>query len=140
MSEENVEIVRSIYTGLERGDFGSAEWADPEIEYVVVDGPEPGSWTGLADMAEAARARLSLWEGYRIEAEEYRELDDERVLVLVHRSGRGKSSGLDLGQLATRGAQLIHVRDGKVVRYVTWFDRARALADLGLGPDVGRGE
>jgi ketosteroid isomerase-like protein len=137
MRRENLDLVRSIYAALERGDFGSAEWAHPEIEYVVADGPDPGSWTGLADMAEAARARLSLWEGYRIEAEEYRELDDERVLVLVHRSGRGKTSGLELGQIGTKGAQLIHVRDGKVTRYVTWADRERALADLGLAPEAG---
>src|SRR6516162_9656101 len=29
----NVELVRSIYAALERGDFALAEWAHPQIEY-----------------------------------------------------------------------------------------------------------
>jgi hypothetical protein len=128
----NVELVRSIYAALEHGDFGMAEWAHPQIEYVVADGPEPGSWVGKADMAQAARERLSVWEGYRIEADEYRQLDDERVLVLIHRSARGKTSGLELARIGSKGAQLFHVRGGRVTRYVTWHDRDRALADLGL--------
>ena len=128
----NVELVRSIYAALERGDFALAEWAHPQIEYVVADGPEPGSWVGKADMAQAARERLSVWEGYRIVADEYRQLDDERVLVLIHRSARGKTSGLELAQIGSKGVQLFHVRGGKVTRLVLYFDRHRALADLGL--------
>jgi ketosteroid isomerase-like protein len=86
-------------------------------------------------MAEGTRDRLSLWEEYRVEAEEYRELDAERVLVLVHRSGRGKMSGLEIGQMRMQGAHVFHVRDGKVTRFVAYADRERALADLGLAPE-----
>jgi ketosteroid isomerase-like protein len=139
MPSPNVELVRSIYTGWERGDYSSAEWADPEIELVRVDGPDPGSWSGAAGIAAATRLRLDAWEDFRVEAEAYRELDDERVLVLARLSGRGRRSGLELGQVRTKGATLFHVRDGKVTRIVTYLDRELALADLGLAPDAGPG-
>jgi len=133
MSQENLEIVRSIYELWGRGDFSSADWAHPEIEYVIADfGPASGSWTGLAGMAEGFRSILAAWEGYRAEADDYRQLDRERVLVLVHMSGRGKMSGLELGRLRTKGANVFHVRGGKVTRLVLYFDRDRALAELGL--------
>ena len=131
----NLDLVRSIYAAHERGDFSSVEWAQPEIEYVVADGPEPGTWSGRSGLAEVARGLLNAWEGYRAEAEEYRELDDERVLVLIRRSGRGKRSGVDLGQIASEGAVLYHLRDGKVAREVVYWDRDRALADLGLAAE-----
>jgi hypothetical protein len=40
-----------------------------------------------------------------------------------------------IGQMRTLGAGLFHVRDGRVIRYVTYFDRERAFADLGLASD-----
>jgi ketosteroid isomerase-like protein len=132
----NVDLVRSIYAAWERGDYSSVEWADPEIEFVIADGPSPGSWTGLASMAEGWRDWLSAWQDWRVEAEEYRELDSDRVLVLTQQTGGGKTSGLEIGQIQRKGAHLFHVRGGKVTRLVVYFDRERALADLGLAPET----
>ena len=133
MSQENVEVVRSIFAAWERGDFSSAEWAHPEIEFVVGDGPTPGSWTGVVAMAATWREALSAFEELRVEADEYRTLDDERVQALVHFSGRGKTSGLEVGDIQMKGANLFHVRDGVVRRLVLYWDRTRAFADFGLG-------
>jgi ketosteroid isomerase-like protein len=137
MASQNVELVRSIYEAWERGDYSSAEWADPEIEFVRLDGPDPGRWTGAAGIAAATRFRLDAWEDFRIVGEEFRELDDDRVLVLSRLSGRGKRSGLELGQVRAQGAGLFHVRAGKVARIVVCLDRDRALAELGLAPEGG---
>jgi ketosteroid isomerase-like protein len=92
---------------------------------------------GTGRNAEGWREFVSAWEEYRIEVEEYREIDDERVLVLFHASGRGRISGLEVGQLRMKAAVLYHVRGGKVTRMVHYYDRDRALADLGLTPDTG---
>jgi ketosteroid isomerase-like protein len=137
VASANLDLVRSLYAAWEHGDYGSAEWAYPDIETVIADGPAPASWTGVAGMAEAWRDFLSAWDDFRVEAEEYRELDEERVLVLIRKSGRGKTSGLDVGQMPPRQAHLLHVRDGKVTRQVFYFERERALADLGLAPEAG---
>jgi hypothetical protein len=64
--------------------------------------------------------------------DEYRELDEKRVLVLLRYSGRGKTSGLELDALSTRGADLIEIHEGKVTKIVKYYVLDRALADLGL--------
>ena len=132
MSGENVEIVRSIMAPWERGDFSSAEWAHPEIELVAADGPSPGSWTGVTAMAEAWRETLSAFETLRVAVDEYRSLDDERVLVLMHFNGRGRTSGLEVAGINMTGANLFHVSGGKVTRLVTYWDREHAFTDLAL--------
>jgi ketosteroid isomerase-like protein len=125
----NLDLVRSIYAAIGRGDYGSAEWAHPQIEYVVADGPDPGSLTGRGGLVQAMRSLFSAIEDVRAEAEAYRELHAERVLVLTRLSGRGKTSGV---QIDDRGAELFAIRDGKVTRIVVYWNRDRAFADLGL--------
>jgi hypothetical protein len=139
MASANVELVRSIFVAWERSDFGSVEWAHREIALVMAEGLDSGSWTGVSAWMEWRDDFLSAWEGFRLMADEYRELDDERVLVLATGRGRGRASGLELRGRDRRsgavGAVLFHVRDGKVTRQVIYLERDRAFADLGLAPD-----
>jgi ketosteroid isomerase-like protein len=132
MSRENLELVRSICSAWGRGDYSSSEWAHPDIEFVVADGPSPGAWNGTAGMAEGWRAFLGAWEDFDQEADEYRQLDGGRVLVLFRCTGRGKASGLDLAQMHPRMAGVFSVQDLRVTRFAGYFDHDRALADLGL--------
>jgi ketosteroid isomerase-like protein len=126
---ENLDLVRSIYAAWERGDYSSAEWAHPEIEFVIVGGPDPGKWHRLSGMAEGWRGWLAAWDDHRAEVHEYRELDDGRFLVLGRISGRGKTSGMDV---ETEFANLMEVRDGAVVALTLYTPRRAAFADLGL--------
>jgi ketosteroid isomerase-like protein len=135
VASANLDLVRSIISAWERGDFSPAKWTHPELEFVIADGPQPGSWTGA--VPDGFRTWVDAWEEFRTEADEYRELDDERVFVLTRFSGRGKTSGLDLDELLAKAAHVFHIRDGKVMKVTVYFDRQRAFADLGLPSEAG---
>jgi ketosteroid isomerase-like protein len=125
----NLDLVRSIFAATERGDFSSAQWADPGVEYVLVDALEPSPAAGLAGLAEAMRTGMREFENFHMEAEECRELDDERVLVLTRAVGRGKRSGVPV---SARSGEVFEIHGGKVTRIVVYIDRDRMFADLGL--------
>ena len=129
---ENLELVRAVVASWERGELWPeqwSEWADPEIEFVTVGGPEPSRHVGLADARPRIEAFMDVWEEYRVEAEEYRELDDEHILVLTRQSGRGKGSGVEIQQLR---ATLFEIRGGRITRRVNYWDRSLAFAELDL--------
>jgi ketosteroid isomerase-like protein len=135
MPSRNLDLVRSICAEWERGRYSSVEWMHTEAELVIEDIPGSGSWNGVAAGVAAWRDFLEAWEGHRIEVDEYRELDAGRVLTLGAFRARGKASGVDVEQLRTTGANVFHLRDGKVIKLVIYFDRGHALADLGLAPE-----
>jgi ketosteroid isomerase-like protein len=129
----NLDLVRSLFAAWERGDYSSVEWAHPEIEFAMsAGGTADGRWTGLAGMAQGWRGYVSAWKGLRVKASEYRELDDERVLVLIDWSGQGRLSGIDLSRAPQRGAILFRIRNGSVTQLIGYGTPERALADLGL--------
>ena len=139
---ENLQLVRSILAEWERGDFRSVHWAHPQIEFAIVDEPGSPAGRGVARMTRTWRDFLTAWADYRVEAHGYHELDEERVLVALRPQGRGKASGLDIASTtgARGSANLFHVRGGKVTKLASYFDRERALADVGLATEGGAGE
>lgn len=127
-TQNNLNIVRSISTAWEQGDYSSTEWADSEIRFQIADGPEAGLSTGHDGLAPSLEEFGSAWDEYHSRVEEYREVEDG-VLVLTYATGRGKASGVEIGG---HRANLFHLRAGKVTSLVVYWDRARALADVGL--------
>ena len=83
-------------------------------------------------MAEGFRDWLSAWEDWRVVADEYVEVDAERIYVPLHWTARGKASGVEVDEKWSRGVSVFHIRDGQVIKLVQYMDRDRALADLGL--------
>ena len=134
MPSANLDLVRSIYAAWERGDFSSAQWAHPQIEFAFADGPEPGSWTGLGEMSTRYGDWLRDWKDFRAVPEEYLVVDENRILVLVLNSGRGRTSGVEFEQRSV--GNFFEIQDGMVTRLVLYWDRDRAFADLGLAPEV----
>ena len=131
MSEENVEILRRVYEQWARGDF-SGNFFDPDVEYSRIGAETPdmeGRWLGLDQFLIAFREYLQALSDLRIEAERIIDLGGDRVLVLSRQTARGKQSGVpiehEIGDLFT-------LRDGKIVRYTSYWNRADALEAAGL--------
>ncbi len=87
MASADLDLVRSIYADWERGDLSRADWADPEIDFEIAEGPEPGHWTGLEEMSRRYGDWLKGRKDFRAEPQEYLVVDDERILVLSKTAG-----------------------------------------------------
>ena len=129
---ENLDLVKAIFVDWEKGDWGSSDWADPEIEFQMVGGLSEGTWTGVAEMAKVWGAMVNAWDGLTANAEEFRDIDDERVLVLLHNRGRGRESGIEIEGISVKSANVFTIRDGRVKKLALYWDRDQAIEDLGL--------
>jgi ketosteroid isomerase-like protein len=129
VTETNVEVTRR---GLEAYNAGDVEaivaTVDAEVELIpmrsLLDGRPYYGHDGirkfLADMAEE-------WDEIRIEADEIRDLGDDRVLVLGRFHGKGKASGMEVEAPA---AWLSVMRDGKTVLMRAYSSQDEALRAL----------
>jgi ketosteroid isomerase-like protein len=129
---ENLDVVRSIYANWERGDYSSTEWAHPDIEFCMIDGPEPGRWSGVTAMGAAWQRVLSGFVGFGTAGTRYEELKDGRVLAFTRFTGQAKLSGLDLSRMPGDQAAIFDIRNGRVTRIALHWDTGRLRDDLGL--------
>jgi ketosteroid isomerase-like protein len=130
MSQQNVELVRSYYEAVNRGDEEAVErMIAPDF---VADASrrliEPGVVYGREAAAEAAARVRDAWEVLILEPEELIPVGD-RVVAVVHNRARGKASGVDV---ESRTGQVWTVRDGLIVHFEYFGTRAEALEAVGL--------
>jgi ketosteroid isomerase-like protein len=131
MSQENVEIARSLYALLDQGSEAFWDLVAPRIVFDfsrrLID---PVVLRGRDQVRAFAERESETWEGRN--AWEPNELIDagDKVLAFIRTSGRGKASGVDVE------AHVWNVwtfRNGTPVEW-TYFgeDRAAALEAVGL--------
>jgi hypothetical protein len=93
MPRENIEIVRRIYAEWERGNFEAAmDFLDDDVvfETFMPDASESVVVTGRGSTRAFTRDWLGQWENYRAIGDEFREVDENRVLVLGRQAGTGR--------------------------------------------------
>src|SRR5262245_23796229 len=111
MSEENVEVVRSIYEALNRGDWDVMfATSAPDTELITPPGIRAGAYRGREEIQGYVEEWLTAFDEWNVVPEEFAESGDQVVAVLQVRAQPGGSSA----EIEIRIGQLWTLRDGKV--------------------------
>jgi ketosteroid isomerase-like protein len=139
MSEENVELVRRAgenFNAFMRGELSSeafAETLDPQIEVHWRDRrtyPDtPQHLRGVQDLIRFSEQYRATWADVVVEQVEIINAPEDRVLITVHQSSRGRESGVPM---AIHFFEVDTLRDGRVRRIDYFRHRADALEAAGL--------
>ena len=133
MSRENVEAVYNAYAAFNEGDLaGVLSWFHADAVYrdaihQAVEG-EAGAFRGHDGIRQWWRDLHDHYEDLNTEVLEVRDLGEHVIVVFVVR-GRGKGSGIALDTLL---AQVVKMRQGKVIEMRDYFSREQALKAVGL--------
>jgi ketosteroid isomerase-like protein len=129
MSQENVELVRSLYRAGDPSRFFDLLSENVELDFSAYPVPDSRVVRGKAAAVEWSRRWWGTWDEYVLEATEVIDADNDRVVVLQREHGRGKGSGAELER---RWAVIYTIRMGKVVRFQPFKTREEALEAAGL--------
>ena len=107
----------------------TAELFADEVEFhEPPEQPAPRSARGREEVRQLFGEFDAAWVEHKTEPQEFRALDDERVLVLSVERFKGR----DGIAIEAPGAAIFTVRDGKIVDWRAFWDRQSALEAAGL--------
>jgi ketosteroid isomerase-like protein len=129
MSRENVELVRWAFTSDPTRFFSLL---DDEVELDARRQAElPGAvlaGRGREVVERFCREYWGTWTEYSAEPQDFIDVG-EHVVVEVHERGKGKGSGVPFERTHS---QVWTLRDGTLVRWLLFADKAEALEAVGL--------
>jgi ketosteroid isomerase-like protein len=130
MSQENVEIIRSLWVAYVRQDYeGSTAALDDAVE--LWSDPRANMETGLVRGREGVVASIggfiSSFDDYWCEDPEELIGIGDWVIVVVRSGGRGRTSGVPVSQLWTVAYKL---RRGRITRIEFHPDKGGAIASI----------
>ena len=126
-----MEVARLFFAAFADRDHGAAAAVlHPEVEIrpAIVGGPEGVVYRGLDGNKQFWADIDAAWSEFRIEAEEFRDLGDQ-VLLLGRAFARAERSGITLDEPA---AWLAVIHEGRIVRFRSFSNQLEALEAAGL--------
>jgi uncharacterized protein len=132
MSEANVEIAKRVIDAFNRRDVDAIfECVNPDVEWFpAMSVTFGGGLRGREGIESYVREVSDTWEEYRVVGQDFRDLGEDRVLVLSRVEARGAGSG---GLVDTEMGQVFDFRDGRIAQVRTYRDHGEALRAAGLG-------
>jgi ketosteroid isomerase-like protein len=134
VSQENVEFLSRHLEDWQRDDFDAfVSKTHPDIEWHavlqrLVEGP--GSvYRGREGIGRLWHAYRTEFDGFEVEADEIRDVGDDRVVLLGRISWRGAASGIET---ESPFAMVVTIREGKMFRSLDYLSREDALKAVGL--------
>jgi ketosteroid isomerase-like protein len=130
MSQENVEIVRSMFEAYGGRDYPAASdaaHADIEIHPAMTGWLEGTVYRGPDGFRQFLEDVDAAWDEFRIEMHEYRDLG-KTVLALGQTWGRGR----DGIKVDSPGGWVCDMRQGKIQRFRSFNTWGEALEAVGL--------
>ena len=130
MSQENVEVVRRSIAAFNAGDLEAALLkVHPDVEWLTNPAaPDMGLFRGHDGLRRLAAMLEEVLGEVRMEADEFLDVRDE-VVVLGRLHVIGASSGAATDSYR---AWVYTLRDGDIIRQLTYVERAQALEAAGL--------
>lgn len=128
MSTENLRIIRGMYQGFARGDFGAVlapcdaqvEWYEAE-NFIYADG---SPYIGPQAVLEGVFKRVAAeWDGFVVEPERFLDAGDT-IVTHGYYSGTFRSTGRSV---RAQFAHFFTLRDGRLVRFLQFTDTAQFL-------------
>ena len=127
MSQENVEIVKAVFRGLDdAGVDGMLPFLHEEFEYFPAE--ERGSVHGHDGLRRYFRRWMEAWDEFHLRPTEFLDAGDH-VFVGAALNGRGRGSGVEVRM---EGWQVWLIRGEMAARCEEYSDRAEALEAVGL--------
>ena len=130
MSQENVEIVRSIYEAAKRRDWDRAfRDQHPDVEWIMPPGLVAGTFRGREEIKRFWEDWAGTWEQYSVEPTDIIESGDK---VVVLSTVRLVPKGGSAAAIEIHNGHLWCLRDGKAVSMRAFPNPEDALKAAGL--------
>jgi ketosteroid isomerase-like protein len=135
LPDEALEVARRAFEAFNRtfneGTPDLFRVLDPEIEWIPVLAVLEGrAYHGTEEVRGWLEDLKEYWTAFEVRPEQFRDLGDDRVLVLGAWRAQGRRGQVPLD--FPQAAWLMHIRNGRLLRLQAFTDRREALEAAGL--------